>query len=92
MTDGPAERMVFAFNGLKARLDAAGVSYTAAAYRDDAMSFLVNEPGQYWEIDVLEDGTIDVEVFRSQGLEDDPWAAIADLIRRNTDESTEGKT
>ena len=44
----------------------------SAAYRDDAMSLLVNEPGHNWEIDVLEDGSVDVEVYSSQGLCDDP--------------------
>ena len=89
MSSDPRATMVGAFNALKARFDAAGLSYTMAAYRDDAMSFLVNEPGHYVEIDVLEDGSVDVEIYTSQGLEDDPWGAVEALIRRSSDGSTE---
>jgi hypothetical protein len=37
-------------------------------------------PGEYWEIDVREDGSVDVEVFRSEGMADDAWAAIEQLV------------
>ena len=50
------------------------------------MSLLVNEPGHYWEIDVLEDGSVDVEEYVSQGLSEDPMGDIDRLIQRNSDE------
>lgn len=78
--------MFAVFNALRERLSAADVSYTSAAYRDDAMSLLVNEPGHYWEIDVLEDGSVDVEVYASQGLSEDPLGDIDRLIQGNGDE------
>ncbi len=78
--------MFVVFNALRERLSAADVSYTSAAYRDDAMSLLVNEPGHYWEIDVLEDGSVDVEVYASQGLSEDPLGDIDRLIQANGDE------
>ncbi len=78
--------MFAVFNALRERLSAADVSYTSAAYRDDAMSLLVNEPGHYWEIDVLEDGSVDVEVYASQGLSEDPLGDIDRLIQANGDE------
>ena len=78
--------MFVVFNALRERLSAADVSYTSAAYRDDAMSLLVNEPGHYWEIDVLEDGSVDVEVYASQGLSEDPLGDIDRLIQGNGDE------
>ena len=84
--DGPTSKMFAVFNALRERLSAADLTYTSAAYRDDAMSLLVNEPGHYWEIDVLEDGTVDVEVYASQGLSEDPLGDIDNLIRRNSDE------
>jgi hypothetical protein len=40
----------------------------------------VHVPGEYWEIDVREDGSVDVEVFRSEGMVDDAWAAIEQLV------------
>jgi hypothetical protein len=35
--------------------------------RDDAIMVEVNVPGERWEIEFLEDGEIEVEVFRSGG-------------------------
>jgi hypothetical protein len=37
-------------------------------------------PGEYWEIDVREDGSVDVEIFRSEGMIDNPLAAIEQLV------------
>ncbi len=35
--------------------------------RNDAISVLAVVPGQHWEIDVLSDGTLDVEIYTSDG-------------------------
>ena len=86
MSGDPQGKMFEVFNAIRERLQAADLSFTSAAYRDDAMSLLVNEPGHYWEIDVLEDGSIDVEIYSSQGLSDDPLGDIEILIRRNTEQ------
>ena len=86
MSGGPQSKMFEVFNALRERLQKADLSFTSAAYRDDAMSLLVNEPGHYWEIDVLEDGSVDVEVYTSQGLSEDPMGDIDSLIQRNSDE------
>ncbi len=86
MSSGPQSKMFEVFNALRERLQKADLSFTSAAYRDDAMSLLVNEPGHYWEIDVLEDGSVDVEVYTSQGLSEDPMGDIDRLIQRNGDE------
>ena len=67
-------------NGIRERLKAADLAFRTASYRDDAISLLVNVPGEYWEIDVLRDGSVDVEVYASTGLSEDPWAAIDRLI------------
>ncbi len=68
------------FKQVKARLDQGNIAYETTSYRDDAFSFLVHVPGEYWEIDVLEDGSIDLEIFKSTGMKDDPWAAIDQLV------------
>ena len=86
MSSGPQSKMFEVFNAVRERLKKADLSFTSAAYRDDAMSLLVNEPGHYWEIDVLEDGSVDVEVYTSQGLSEDPMGDIDRLIQRNGDE------
>jgi len=68
------------FKTVKERLDTANIYYDTKAYLDDAFSFLVHVPGEYWEIDVREDGSVDVEVFRSEGMARDAWAAIEQLV------------
>jgi len=68
------------FKSIKAQLDSANIYYDTKSYRDDAFSFLVHVAGEYWEIDVREDGSVDVEIFRSEGMIDDPLAAIEQLV------------
>jgi hypothetical protein len=36
-------------------------------YRQDAISLFATVPGQRWEIDVLEDGEVEWECFKSEG-------------------------
>ncbi len=55
------------------RLDKAKISYRLQNYREGALSVLARAPGEYWEIDFLEDGTVDIERFRSNGeIHDEP--------------------
>jgi hypothetical protein len=49
------------------RLDKAKISYRIQNYREGALSVLARAPGEYWEIDFLQDGTVDIERFRSNG-------------------------
>jgi len=49
------------------RLDTAGIYFELARPRDEALMILVAVPGERWEIEYLEDGTIEVEIFRSNG-------------------------
>jgi hypothetical protein len=48
-------------------LEAAGIHYTVAKYRYDGVSLCATVPGERWEIDVLEDGTVDFERFVTSG-------------------------
>ena len=48
-------------------LEAAAIHFTVSRYRDDAVSIHAVVPGERWEIDVLDDGTIDFERFVSDG-------------------------
>ena len=51
-----------------AQLRAAGLYYTLRDTREDAVvSVDVSVPGERWEVDFLTDGTVDIEVFRSDG-------------------------
>ena len=53
------------------RLEQARIHYSLSHTRDDAIMVLAFAPGEYWEIEFLGDGTIDVERFRSNGHIDD---------------------
>lgn len=62
------------FNRLLAfleRLDQAKISYSMRHSRDDALMVVAFAPGEYWEIEFLEDGDIDIERYRSNGHIDD---------------------
>jgi hypothetical protein len=49
------------------RLRAAKISYRLAQHRESAIAIEVAVPGERWEIEVMEDSTIQVERFRSDG-------------------------
>jgi len=49
------------------RLDRAKIHYRLAHNQDDAISVEAAVPGQRWEIDFYADGTMDVEIFKSDG-------------------------
>ena len=49
------------------RLDAARLSYRLEQIRDGAICIQVTVPGERWEIELLETGEVEIEVFRSNG-------------------------
>jgi hypothetical protein len=49
------------------RLDDARIPYTMEHSREDAIMILAFAPGEYWEIEFLQDGEIDIERYRSDG-------------------------
>lgn len=49
------------------QLNEAKIYHTVRCTRNDAISIDVSVPGQRWEIDFLSDGTIDIEIFKSDG-------------------------
>ena len=55
------------------RLAGQRIWYKLRYHRDDAMTIEVGVPGERWEIDVLIDGSVDIEVFKSDGrIYDEP--------------------
>ena len=52
---------------LSDRLKEAGIQHEVTRYREDGVSIIANVPGERWEIDVLEDGEVVVEIYKSQG-------------------------
>jgi hypothetical protein len=49
------------------KLEDRKIYHTIRCTRPDAISIDVDVPGERWEIDFLEDGTVDVEIFESDG-------------------------
>ena len=66
------------------QLEHARIAYRLRQSRDDAIMVWINVPGERWEVEFLEDGDIDVEIFRSDGHIHDE-AALEDLFARFSD-------
>jgi hypothetical protein len=59
-------------HALSKELEDAGIWNEIRFFRQDGITVLARVPGEYWEIDLLEDGITNVEVLRSTGdLEDE---------------------
>jgi hypothetical protein len=48
-------------------LEQRGISYTLAHNRDEAIMVIAAAPGERWEIEFLDDGSVEVERFISNG-------------------------
>src|ERR1044072_36971 len=58
------------FNKLNAflnDLERKGVSYTLARNRDESIMIIAAAPGERWEIEFLDDGSVEIERFISNG-------------------------
>jgi hypothetical protein len=61
-----AEAALNTYWEISKRLKAARIWHQGQISRYDAISILAHVPGEYWEIDVKDDGTIDFEVYSSR--------------------------
>jgi hypothetical protein len=82
MTTTPATLLTFLDE-----LRAARIHYELRQRRDRAIMVEVAVPGERWEIEFLEDGSVEVEVFRSDGRIHDA-SALGDLLARHSDASS----
>ena len=57
------------------------IYYRLSQHRDDAIMVELAVPGERWEVAFLNDGTIDVEVFRSDGTITDAAALMPMLAK-----------
>lgn len=48
-------------------LDAKKISYSLNHYREEAIMVSIAIPGERWEIEYLNDGSIEIEKFKSDG-------------------------
>jgi hypothetical protein len=60
------------------------IHYRLDQFRDDAIMVEVAVPGERWEVEFLDDGTVEAEVFRSDGTIHD-GTSLDDLIRKHAD-------
>jgi hypothetical protein len=67
-----------------AQLKAASIFYTLASVRDDAIMFKISVPGARWEVEFFSDGSVEVEVFLSNGEIYD-HRKLDELFRRFSD-------
>ena len=70
-------------DSLLERLRAAGIHYRLRDDRESAVSVDIAVPGERWEIDLLGDGTVEIEVFKSYGTIHD-GAKLEELWQRFT--------
>ena len=69
---------------LLADLRRANIDYRLRDSRDEAISVDVAVPGERWEIDLLPDGSVEVEVFRGDGVLHDE-SKLEELLTRFSD-------
>ena len=50
-----------------ARLKEAKIHYSLKHSRDKAIMVLISVPGEHWEIEFLADGSVEIEIFKSDG-------------------------
>jgi hypothetical protein len=62
------------------RLKEAKIYHSVGIYRYDMVTINAAVPGQRWEIDIAEDGSVDFEIFRSDGKIEDA-TSLDELIK-----------
>jgi hypothetical protein len=60
------------------------IHYRLDQFRDDAIMVEIAVPGERWEVEFLDDGTVEAELFRSDGTIHG-GSALDDLIRKHSD-------
>ena len=60
------------------------IYYRLSQHRDDAIMVEVAVPGERWEVEFLDDGSVEAEVFRSDGTIHD--ASVLDqVLKKHSD-------
>jgi hypothetical protein len=61
------------------RLDEAEIQYTLASVSEGAIVVGVDVPGEHWKVEFMDDGDIEVEIFKGDGQVFD-FGIIEDLF------------
>lgn len=70
------------------KLETDHIAYTLAHYREDAVMVTISIPGERWEAEFFEDGSVEVEKFVSDG-EIYEENSLQTLFERDTEQETE---
>jgi hypothetical protein len=65
-------------------LRAAKINYRLGHARDEAILVEVAVPGERWEIEFFENGSVEVEIFKSDGTIHDA-SALTELLAKHSD-------
>lgn len=66
------------------RLDEAEIYYTLSSVSEGAIMVGIDAPGEHWEVEFMNDGDIEIEVFKSDGQIFD-FSIIEDLFEGDED-------
>ncbi|GMQ75663.1 MAG: hypothetical protein BMS9Abin01_0917 [Gammaproteobacteria bacterium] len=67
------------------RLDEAEIHYTLSSVSEGAIMVGIDAPGEHWEVEFMNDGDIEIEIFKSDGQIFD-FSIIEDLFEGDEDE------
>jgi len=67
------------------RLDDAEIQYTLASVSEGAIVVGVDVPGEHWKVEFMDDGDIEVEIFKGDGQVFD-YGIIEDLFEMAEDD------
>lgn len=70
--------------GFLQKLEGVKIHYRLEYHRDEALMVLIAVPGQRWEVEFLEDGSVEVERFVSTG-KIEARDALAELFSKFSD-------
>ena len=73
--------------GFLSDLEQRGISYSLAHNRDEAIMVIATAPGERWEIEFLNDGSVEIERFISNGRIYGK-EALSELFARYSEEET----
>jgi hypothetical protein len=71
--------------GFLDRLDGSDIHYTLTSIREGSVLVNVTVPGERWEVEFMEDGEIEIEVFKGDGEVYD-FSIIEDLFRSHSED------
>lgn len=67
------------------RLDAAEIQYTLASVSEGSIVVGIDVPGEHWKVEFMDDGDIDVEIYKGDGQVFD-YSIIEDLFEEDDDD------